>query len=583
MALRAKIILLVFLSSFAVVAGTLVTVYQLYLNSYETLIAEREEAEISRLSTDLELSLQQRFIALETFAPRLLENGELRSPAEITTLLEQAEVIGALFSEGLLVFDTDATAIAEKEFVPDRVGTNYADRPHFQRYMEILTPIVSEPIIGRTTGLPLLSFLVPVFSQAGEHKAIMGGTIDLSVSALLPDEQSHHDSEVLTMVVDPQHHLFVELKRPIEQPESLPPAGENALVDAVMTLAPTGSTVEHNGTRYLIATSPLESLGWHMLRAVPLAEALAPARASFRQLVAISLAVVLVMAGIGWWIAGNITRPLDQLTRKINHMAAGELSTATLPERGGAEVRALAGAMNRLTEERHRVDMLKDDFVSTVSHELRTPLTSIHGALKVVDSGASGEVPAEARKMVGLASRNSERLLALIQDLLDFNKLLTDQVALQPEPCDLRAIADEAVTDLSAADAAASVRIEVAGPEAAPVEGDPARIRQVLDNLLSNALKHSPHGGRVEVRIEVDRSGCWRLTVSDQGAGVPDSFKDRIFQRFAQAEQGNTRTATGTGLGLAISRELVLRMKGDIGYRNRNGAHFWFELPQTNS
>lgn len=480
------------------------------------------------------------------------------------------------------MFDTNATAIAENQFVPGRVGINYADRPHFQRYLESLKPVVSEPIIGRTTGLPLLSFLVPVFSAEGEHKAIMGGTIDLSVTPLLPDTRSRHDSKALSMVVDSQNRLFVELQQPIEQPEALPAPGDNALVDAVLALDSSGTVVEHDGVRYLIATSLIESLGWHMLRAVPLVEALAPARASFSQLVAISLAVVLVMAGVGWWIAGNITRPLDQMTREINDMSEGELGSVPQPRGGGPEVRALVDAMNRLTEERRRVDTLKDDFVSTVSHELRTPLTSIHGAMRVLESGASGELPAETQNMVSVASRNSSRLLALIQDLLDFNKLLTDQAALHSTACDLRAIASEAVSDLSTSGTAASVQFDVTGPKAAVVEGDPARVRQVVDNLLSNAVKHSPEGGHVNVHIEATRPGYWCLTVSDQGEGVPESFRDRIFQRFAQADQSSTRTAAGTGLGLAISRELVLRMKGDIGYRNRNGAHFWFELPQAN-
>lgn len=580
MTLRTRIILLVWTTSLLVVLGTLFTVYTLFTSRYEALVAEREEAEISRLASELSQSLQQRVIALESFAPRLLDNGELRTPAELTALLQQSSAAADLFPGGLLVFDTAGTAIAENQFVPDRVGTNYADRPHFQRYFETLEPVISEPIIGRTTGLPLLSFLVPVFSEAGTHQGIAGGTIDLSQTPLIPRQSAPQHSDVISMVVDPQNRLFVDVQRRIDRPIPLPDPGINSLVDAATERVPTGSIVEHQGLRYVIATERLPNLGWVMLRALPYNEAIEPARQSLVQLLLISLAVVAGVTLIGWVYARSMTEPLHQMTRQLEKMAKGERAEETLQSRGGPEVQGLIQAMNQLTEERRRVDDMKSDFVSTVSHELRTPLTSIQGGLSLLQSGATGELSDDANRMVSMANRNSQRLQALIQDLLDFNKLTTGQIELQAKACELLPVARQAIADIKPATAADSLHFDLVGPEQATVTGDESRIRQVIDNLLSNAVKYSPAGGHVRLEVAASKPGFWRFTVSDQGKGVPESFEPYIFQRFAQADRGSTRAATGTGLGLAISRELVRRMNGEIGFYNQQGAHFWFELPE---
>ena len=111
------------------------------------------------------------------------------------------------------------------------------------------------------------------------------------------------------------------------------------------------------------------------------------------------------------------------------------------------------------------------------------------------------------------------------------------------------------------------------------VDADPQALRQILDNLISNAIKHSPKGGEVTVDARKEAPDRVRITVSDQRDGVPDWFQDRVFERFAQAEGGTTRATAGTGLGLAISQELIQGMGGDIGFYNEQGAHFWITLP----
>lgn len=581
MSLNLRIVFLVLATSGILIGGMLITVYQLMVSDYETLVAERESAQIKRLSDSLELSLQQRSLALEVFATRLLnDDEEVRSSQEIQTILQQPSQTKGLFPDGLLVFDSNGTAIAENVSVPGRLGTNYSDRPHFQRVLQTKQLVISEPILGRATGLPLLSFLHPVLSKDGEILAIISGLLDLSKTPLLVSGTiADVDTNIITIVIDPQHRLFVSMQERFDVPEPLPPAGTNPLVDAAIRVEPAGTLVHYQQQPYLIASDRLDTLGWIVLRAIPYRDVIAPAKASFRRFLLISLAAMMLVALSGWWFARGLTRPIENITRRIDGMADNARFDSDFSELGSPEARALARAMNRLARERKVVEQLKDDFISSVSHELRTPLTSLHGGLKLLNAGATGDVSERAKRLIALSLRNSERLMALINDLLDFNRLVAGKVNFNLHPCQLTFLTEQAIADIAPTADKMGIHFEIVIPSDALVPADEQRLRQVLDNLLSNALKHSPENGRVTLTAKQTTAQRWRLTVSDQGDGVPGEFAPRIFQRFAQADQGNKRAVTGTGLGLAISHELVSQMGGDIGFYNDSGAHFWFELP----
>lgn len=581
LSLNWRIVLLVWVTSGVLVTGMLFTGYRLILEDYQEIVAERESANIDRLSASLEQSLQLRLLSLEAFSSRLLNNeGERLSDQEIRQLLGKETIAKELFPDGLLVFDSAGTAIAETIQVPDRVGTNYADRSHFKALYQTGNPVISSPILGRTTGLPLISFLAPVFAGEKELVAIVGGVLDLSSSPLLQTEtEAASQPGVVTLVIDPEHRLFVSMSEPINRPKPLPAPGVDALVDAAMANVGVGAAVERDEARYLVATQRLSSIGWVVLRAIPYEQAVAPARRTFRQFLLVGILAVLVVAAAGWMVARSLTRPLEAITRRIDHMANTNDVDDDLEEMGNPEVRSLTRAMNRLAQERRAVDQLKRDFISSVSHELRTPITAIYGGLKLLKSGVKSEQPQESRSLVDMALRNSERLQTLVSDLLDFNRLITGKIDLKLEHCRLQKIIDEAVEDIEPLAREHSITCRSQVPDDLWVEVDPLRFRQVLDNLLSNALKHSPVRGIVTVSGLLASRGRVRVTVSDQGDGVSEEFSKRIFQRFAQADQGNRRKSTGTGLGLAISKELIERMQGEVGFYNEQGAHFWVEVP----
>ncbi|MFC3607602.1 PAS domain S-box protein [Stutzerimonas tarimensis] len=230
--------------------------------------------------------------------------------------------------------------------------------------------------------------------------------------------------------------------------------------------------------------------------------------------------------------------------------------------------------------ERKRNERLQREFVSTVSHELRTPLTSISGSLALICSEVMGEVPAHLRELLDIANQNSQRLNALINDLLDIDKLNAGKLRVDLYRQPLQPLLQQAVRANQAYADRYGVTLELSSASAARVRADALRLHQVLTNLLSNAAKFSPAGGTVS--METRQTGQWvRVTVRDQGQGIDESFRDRVFQRFAQADSSDTRAQGGTGLGLAISKALIERMNGRIGYDSQpgKGASFWFDLP----
>jgi signal transduction histidine kinase len=247
--------------------------------------------------------------------------------------------------------------------------------------------------------------------------------------------------------------------------------------------------------------------------------------------------------------------------------------------------RALSGGRHLLvsqdiTDER-RIARLKDELVSTVSHELRTPLSAISGALGIVAAGAAGELSEKAERLIAIAQRNSERLIALVNDLLDADKLQSGTVEFQWERIDMTQLVRAAVEQNQTYGEGTGVTIGAELPDApVVVRGDRNRLLQVLANLMSNAVKFSPAGGQVTVAVAVDGPTA-RISVIDRGMGVPEQFRGRLFDRFSQHDGSASRVQQGTGLGLAISRSIVEQLGGSIRFEPTipQGATFHVDLP----
>jgi len=227
-------------------------------------------------------------------------------------------------------------------------------------------------------------------------------------------------------------------------------------------------------------------------------------------------------------------------------------------------------------------ERMKKEFTSTLSHELRTPLTSIIGSLELVNSGVLGDVTKDVLDLTVIAERNGQRLLDLINDLLDVEKIRAGKFDLAPAVLEIDDVLEEALVLNRAFATRYQVRLTTIGSlPATQIYADRKRLIQVLTNLLSNAAKFSPQGETVEVALE-DRGAAVRVSVHDHGPGIPESFRAKMFTRFSQADSTTTRQQGGTGLGLAICKHLIEIMHGRINYQDRDGGGttFWFEIPK---
>ena len=235
------------------------------------------------------------------------------------------------------------------------------------------------------------------------------------------------------------------------------------------------------------------------------------------------------------------------------------------------------------------LDHAKDEFISTVSHELRTPLTSIRGALGLLSSGLAGQVDVKAQRLIQIASNNTDRLVRLINDILDLQRMDSGHT-LQVERVQASDAMNQAADSMRAMAETAGVHIEVAPePRGAEVtfDGDPDRMQQVLCNLLSNAIKFSPQGAAVQMSCSVEGRDML-LRVEDRGRGVPEDKLGSIFDRFVQVEAADARQKGGSGLGLAICRAIVEQHGGSLwaesNDRNSSGTPgltVTMKLPQT--
>ena len=241
------------------------------------------------------------------------------------------------------------------------------------------------------------------------------------------------------------------------------------------------------------------------------------------------------------------------------------------------ELESAKSVAERTVERLEEVELLKKGFLSTVSHELRTPLTSIRGSLGLLASGAAGPLPDRAVEVVALAERNAIRLMALIEDILDLERLETGKIELHITHVPIDSILRRAMESL-AAFGAQNVRVEAPTVSSA-IHGDADRIVQVLVNLLSNAVKFSPPGGVVTIAVTTD--GQWtEFRVTDHGRGVPAVHRRAIFERFRQVDPSDAREKGGAGLGLAICKSIVEQHGGSIGVESEEGigSAFWFRL-----
>lgn len=240
-------------------------------------------------------------------------------------------------------------------------------------------------------------------------------------------------------------------------------------------------------------------------------------------------------------------------------------------------------AIVRDITERKRIDNMKNEFISTVSHELRTPLTSIRGSIGLITGGATGDIPDKVMEMLTIANNNTERLLLLINDILDLQKIESGKMEFRFKYLDLYRFLEQAIEENEGYATEYNVAFSLlCENKDIVIYADHERLMQVMSNLLSNAAKFSPSGASVDVKCQIVNNHI-RISVTDYGEGIPKDFQKMLFDKFTQADSSDSKRLGGSGLGLSITKRIVEKHGGIINFDSQpgSGTTFYFDLPAS--
>jgi two-component system OmpR family sensor kinase len=339
-------------------------------------------------------------------------------------------------------------------------------------------------------------------------------------------------------------------------------------------------TVDSGGYRFIAAATPV---GGRAIAAVPLTDFTSTLNRLLRIELIVAAAVLALLAAAAWWLVRLGLAPLERMGRTAGAIAAGNYSERVEPTNERTEVGRLGLALNRMLgqietafAERTASEERLRTFLSDASHELRTPLASIRGYAELYRIGAA-RAPEDQEKAMTRIEAEAKRMGMLVDDLLTLARMDEERELLR-EDVDLAELARDAVDAASAAAPDRAVTLSANGPVV--VEGDPDRLRQVVDNLVRNALTHTPEGTPVELRVARDAERA-HLDVRDHGPGLPPGDPDALFERFWRAEGGRERGKAGAGLGLAIVAGIVEAHGGEVSATDvpGGGARFSVALP----
>lgn len=339
----------------------------------------------------------------------------------------------------------------------------------------------------------------------------------------------------------------------------------------IVEFTPPGET-----RRYLAAAQPVqlvrgtEPFGW-LVVAKPEAELREQWLTLFSRL-ALALLVGVVLAGLLFlWLSRRLTEPLRALTRATGHIAAGRYDVEIPEARGRDEIALLNERFRRMVAELAEAERLKRSFFMSVTHELRTPLTAIRGHVEALREGIVADEE-QVQASLDIVAAETARLERLVGDVLDLAKLQAHRFTVRSEEVDLERVLDQAYGAFAEEARRREIEYSLTGAEEAPVivsDGD--RVLQVITNLLSNAFRWTPDGGRIELRL-ARADGLVSVDVVDSGPGVPVSQRSRIFEAFVSDD------VNGTGLGLPIAKELAVALGGGIELRADQGPGSRFRL-----
>ena len=503
-------------------------------------------------------------------------------------------------AEGLTIaFDPVMNARGEPN-----IGINFSDRPYFQLAKGGgPSPAISEVFIARGGVFEPVFNVTTAVRPAGRFLGVVSGSVNLGdLGAIL--RTIANNVEYDATIVDENGHV-VAATNAQHRPMSLYPNYEKFAVRfgqayffhrwPGQTMAPMARWKKSS----LGMSTLIPGLGtWHIVVEVPLRSQQDQLYARYGQVLTIFLVLAFVLLVTSYWVASMITRPLMQLSAETTNLPeriqGGQsiewprsrlLEVSWLTENFNGALEALQRRFKELESSRGELaqaNRTKDEFLSIASHELKTPLTPLKLQLQMLKtaisrSGEQAFDPARARRAFDIADQQINRLIRLIDDLLDVSRINAGKLRLNREPIDLAALLRNTGEQYGPQLAAAGCQLELRTPDSLTVPLDPLRIEQVVINLLTNAAKYAP-GSRVELSLET-RDGLALIRVRDEGPGIPEEARHRVFERFERVHSKDQ--VSGLGLGLFISRQIVEAHAGrlEVASESGKGSTFSIQLP----
>ncbi|MEK7346147.1 MAG: response regulator [Pseudomonadota bacterium] len=585
------------LSLSAIAMAILLLLAQLGLQFYVLRgdIVQRIEKHEFRQLTDLANHLDEKLQNSIAMLANVALNAPSAAPGQLAPLelfLKHEHALLTVFDD-LYIFDAQGVLLVDWPVKPGRRTLDMSSRDYIQGVIRTGQAVISKPILGKATKQPIVVVAAPIRDKNNQLVGIMGGVLNLYKPNLLGSIASRKNGET------GYYYLVSKDRLRIAHPDTslifqkVPPNSSNIPFENAMNgFEGTQEGYTTRGLKGLFTFKQLETTDWVIASVVPAAEAFAPIEGLFKEMIGVSVLLMLVMVPLLWTFAGRLVGPLELLASAMHDTAAKMRDgqpAAPMEALGGKEIKTVVRAFNAFVEARIQTEKelsqardaaqaanaSKSHFLANMSHEIRTPMNGILGMTELC---LQTRMTAEQRSYLDMVSTSANSLLAVINDILDFSKIEARKLSLDPHPFSLHSLIRQTTRTLSlrASEKALELICDMNSNVPDQVVGDPLRLQQVLTNLLGNAIKFTAQG---EILLSVERltpppgvQGIWlAFAIQDTGIGIPSDKQAFIFDVFTQADSSTVRRFGGSGLGLAISRNLVHMMGGEIQVRSQPG------------